>query len=294
MAEISGITRPRRARESVSADAGADGRLRALGDQRLRGRRSRGRRAHRARRTATSTCTARWTTRCAMVERHRATVLWGVPSFVRRVIMRAGRARRRLPQRAHVRDYRRGELARHARGHAPAPARARVRAAPHLRPLRLDRARRPRPVPRGGRLAQSRARRSSTTRWSIRRPGRRLPDGERGALAITHLDRRGTVLVRYLVGDIVSLAHGPVPALRPQWRPRGRTDRAHQGPAEGQRHAHQPRASCWRRCAAVPGVDEFQVVLRAAGPRRSVLDGRDDRARRLQRALTATAWRAWW
>ena len=41
--------------------------------------------------------------------------------------------------------------------------------------------------------------------------GRRLPDGERGALAITHIKRRGTTLMRYLVGDIVSLEHGPCP-----------------------------------------------------------------------------------
>jgi phenylacetate-coenzyme A ligase PaaK-like adenylate-forming protein len=42
--------------------------------------------------------------------------------------------------------------------------------------------------------------------------GRRLPDGERGALALTHLDRRGTVLVRFVVGDIVSIARSPCPA----------------------------------------------------------------------------------
>ena len=41
--------------------------------------------------------------------------------------------------------------------------------------------------------------------------GRRLADGESGALAITHLHRRGTVLLRYLVGDIVTLARAPCP-----------------------------------------------------------------------------------
>jgi phenylacetate-CoA ligase len=35
--------------------------------------------------------------------------------------------------------------------------------------------------------------------------GQRLPEGEPGALALTHLDRRGTVLLRYLVGDTVAL-----------------------------------------------------------------------------------------
>jgi phenylacetate-coenzyme A ligase PaaK-like adenylate-forming protein len=44
--------------------------------------------------------------------------------------------------------------------------------------------------------------------------GRRLPDGEPGMLAITHLHRRGTVLLRYLVGDIVTLSREPCPCCR--------------------------------------------------------------------------------
>ncbi len=41
--------------------------------------------------------------------------------------------------------------------------------------------------------------------------GRRKADGESGHLAITHLDRRGTCLLRYLVGDIVALTHEKCP-----------------------------------------------------------------------------------
>ncbi len=41
--------------------------------------------------------------------------------------------------------------------------------------------------------------------------GRRLPEGEPGMLALTHLHRRGTVLLRYLVGDIVTLSAAPCP-----------------------------------------------------------------------------------
>jgi phenylacetate-coenzyme A ligase PaaK-like adenylate-forming protein len=41
--------------------------------------------------------------------------------------------------------------------------------------------------------------------------GRRLPDGESGMLAITHLHRRGTVQLRYLVGDVVALSREPCP-----------------------------------------------------------------------------------
>ncbi len=41
--------------------------------------------------------------------------------------------------------------------------------------------------------------------------GKRKPDGESGLLAITHLDRRGTCLLRYLVGDIVAMTHESCP-----------------------------------------------------------------------------------
>lgn len=41
--------------------------------------------------------------------------------------------------------------------------------------------------------------------------GKRKPDGEPGLLAITHLDRRGTCLLRYLVGDIVAVSNEPCP-----------------------------------------------------------------------------------
>jgi len=41
--------------------------------------------------------------------------------------------------------------------------------------------------------------------------GKRLEDGKPGYLAVTHLNRRGTVLLRYLTGDIVVLSHEPCP-----------------------------------------------------------------------------------
>lgn len=41
--------------------------------------------------------------------------------------------------------------------------------------------------------------------------GKRLGSGERGALAVTHLDRRGTVLIRFLVGDNVSISNNACP-----------------------------------------------------------------------------------
>jgi phenylacetate-coenzyme A ligase PaaK-like adenylate-forming protein len=46
--------------------------------------------------------------------------------------------------------------------------------------------------------------------------GRRLAEGEAGMLAITHLHRRGTVLLRYLVGDTVTLSQTPCPICNGQ------------------------------------------------------------------------------
>lgn len=39
----------------------------------------------------------------------------------------------------------------------------------------------------------------------------RLPDGEKGLLVLTHLNRRGTVLLRYALGDITTLSHERCP-----------------------------------------------------------------------------------
>jgi len=41
--------------------------------------------------------------------------------------------------------------------------------------------------------------------------GKRLPDGEKGLLTITHVDRRGTCFLRYVVGDITTLSHETCP-----------------------------------------------------------------------------------
>lgn len=41
--------------------------------------------------------------------------------------------------------------------------------------------------------------------------GKRLPDGEQGLLAITHVDRRGTSFLRYIIGDITTLTHETCP-----------------------------------------------------------------------------------
>jgi phenylacetate-CoA ligase len=90
--------------------------------------------------------------------------------------------------------------------------------------------------------------------------GRRVPDGETGMLAITHLHRRGTVLLRYIVGDLVALSRAPCPIC-------GRV---------GERVVTAPRRTgSLVKCrgmlvntdvvietvSALPGIGQFQVVF---------------------------------
>jgi phenylacetate-coenzyme A ligase PaaK-like adenylate-forming protein len=194
-----------------------------------------------------------------MVERHRATVLWGVTSFVRRVIMRAAEMG------ADFRSVRMCGVT----GEASSPAmredmRRRLRDLGALRPVIFDRY----GSTESGGLAQCR----EDGDWHNPAPeviyhevvdpesGRRLPDGERGALAITHLNRRGTTLIRYLVGDIVSLAHDPCPHC-------GRIGDRVVPPIVRSKDLLKVKGMLINPTAlleavrAVPGVDEYQVVL---------------------------------
>jgi phenylacetate-coenzyme A ligase PaaK-like adenylate-forming protein len=145
-----------------------------------------------------------------MVERHCATVLWGIPSFVRRVLLRAKELQA---------DFTRVRMCAITGEATTLALREELRRC--LRELGaagttvLDRY----GSTELGAFAQCR----EESDWHNPAPeiqyhevvdpasGRRLPDGERGMLAVTHLDRRGTVLVRFLVGDTVSLVRNPCP-----------------------------------------------------------------------------------
>ena len=95
--------------------------------------------------------------------------------------------------------------------------------------------------------------------------GRRVAEGEEGALALTHLHRRGTVLLRYLVGDVMSLRLEQCPHC-------GRL---------GERVVQPPRrtgaiikvkgmlvnpALIFEVLAAEEGIGEFQLVVRKSDP----------------------------
>jgi phenylacetate-CoA ligase len=201
----------------------------------------------------------------AIVARFRPTVLWGVPSFVRRFLDEAGAQGTDLsavrlvltsgePVPATLRTDLREKLAQ--LGASSVQIRARyaftemqgglVQCAEDARPQNLA---------------------PDLYYLEVVDPdsGRRLVDGESGALAITHLHRRGTVLLRYLVGDIVTLSRTPCP---------------HCG-CDGERVVTPPRRTgnlvkcrgmlvntdvILDTLSAMPGIGEFQVVF--AGPER--------------------------
>ena len=194
-----------------------------------------------------------------MVERHHCTVLWGITSFVRRVVMRAAELG------ADFTSVRMCGVT----GEASTPAmrddiRSRLRALGAADTIIFDRY----GSTESGGLAQC----CEEGDWHNPAPellyhevvdpdtGQPLPDGERGALAITHLSRRGTVLLRYLVGDIVSLCHTPCPHC-------GRTGDRIVGPVVRTKDLVKVKgmlinpAVLLDTLRKVPGVDEFQVVL---------------------------------
>jgi phenylacetate-CoA ligase len=90
--------------------------------------------------------------------------------------------------------------------------------------------------------------------------GRRLPEGERGMLAVTHLDRRGTVLIRFVVGDMVSLTRSACPTC-------GRSGDRVVGPVVRGSDLVKVKgmlvnpAALLGALGSIANVDEFQVVI---------------------------------
>jgi phenylacetate-CoA ligase len=199
----------------------------------------------------------------ALVARFRPTVLWGVPSFVRRFLDEAFRQSADLSAVRLVLTS--GE---------PVPATLRAELCEKLAHLGASsvqiRARYAFTEMQGGLVqcaenAEPQNLAPDLYYLEVVDPesGRRLSDGESGALAITHLHRRGTVLLRYLVGDLVTLSRTPCPLC-------GR---------EGERVVAPPRRTgnlvkcrgmlvntdvILDALSAISGLGEFQIVFAGA------------------------------
>jgi len=195
-----------------------------------------------------------------MIEAHRATVLWGVPSFVRRVLLQA------IELRADFSSVRMCAIT----GEASSTA------------MREDLRRCLRELGAAGTTVFDRygstelgafAQCREDGDWHNPTPelqyheivdpetGRRLPDGERGALAVTHLDRRGTVLICFIVSDFVSIYRNKCPVC-------GRTSERIVGPFVRAKDLVKVKgmlinpAVLLETLQSIPGIDEFQVVVR--------------------------------
>jgi phenylacetate-coenzyme A ligase PaaK-like adenylate-forming protein len=133
------------------------------------------------------------------------TLFWGIPSFVRRFFRRARergvvfpRARLALVTGEPVSASLQAEIAEHLRAFGAADPQVRVRySCTEMQGGLVQSA--------NGSPLQNMAPDLYFLETVNPDSGRRLPEGEEGALALTHLHRRGTVMLRYLVGDLIAL-----------------------------------------------------------------------------------------
>jgi phenylacetate-CoA ligase len=198
----------------------------------------------------------------ASVALHRATILWGVPSFVRRLLLRAEELG------ADFASVRMCAIA----GEPSAPAmreeiRHRLRNLGAQGTTVFDRY--------GSTELGAFAQCCEEGAWHNPAPeiqyhevidpqsGRRLPDGERGLLAVSYLDRRGTVLIRFVVGDVVAIDRRPCPVC-------GRCGDRIIGPVVRAKDLVKVKgmlinpAALLEALQSIAGIDEFQVVVARA------------------------------
>ena len=91
--------------------------------------------------------------------------------------------------------------------------------------------------------------------------GRRLPDGELGSLAFTHLNRTGTVLLRFAMGDQAALSHEPCPHCGRTGSARLASGPSRVGDIVKVKGTLVNLAALADRIEASGGLGEFQVVV---------------------------------
>jgi phenylacetate-coenzyme A ligase PaaK-like adenylate-forming protein len=145
-----------------------------------------------------------------LVEAHRATVIWGIASFVRRLLLRADDLGADLSS-VHAAWLTGEPISATLRENV----RERMRALGCSDSVVVNRY--------GSTEGTTFVECADDSGWHNPAPdqiflevvdpvsGRRLGDGERGLLLITHLGRTGTLLVRYALGDLVALDHSTCP-----------------------------------------------------------------------------------
>ncbi len=199
----------------------------------------------------------------ALIVRQRGTVLWGISSFVRRVLIRAAELRA---------DFSAVRMVM-VTGEASSPA------------MVADMARRMAALGCAGTDVVNRY--GSTEQGSSMvecQPGggfhclapdqvfyevidadtgSRLPDGERGMLTFTHLIRRGTVFLRYAVGDVVSMQTGSCPNCG-RTSPRIASDPVRSGDIVKVKGTLVNLYALKDALASIPEIDEYQIIVQHA------------------------------
>ncbi len=87
-----------------------------------------------------------------------------------------------------------------------------------------------------------------------------LPDGQPGLFAVTHLDRRGTVLLRYAIGDLTAISHEVCPYCGRQG-PRIVTNTVRTFELVMFNGALLSPDGIKEAIAAVEGIEEYQIVF---------------------------------
>lgn len=87
-----------------------------------------------------------------------------------------------------------------------------------------------------------------------------LPDGQQGLFTVTHLDRRGTVLLRYITGDLNAISHEPCPHCGRQG-PRIVTNTVRTAELVKLKGTLINPDILKEAVATVDGIDEYQIVF---------------------------------
>ncbi len=201
----------------------------------------------------------------ATIERHRATVLWGVAGFVRRILIRAQETGADFSSVRMVMTT----------GEASSPAmredfRQRMRALNCADTVIVNRYG---STEQGGTMIEC----TEGSGFHSALPdqlfhevvnedtGKRLADGESGMLAVTHLNRRGTVFLRYKMGDVGSLTHERCPHCgRTSVRLSSKPVRT--GDIIKVRGALVNLGNLKEEFDRMPGIDEYQIVVTSQDP----------------------------
>lgn len=201
----------------------------------------------------------------ASVARHKATVLWGVAGFVRRVLIRAQESGTDLSSVRMVMTT----------GEASSPAmredfRQRMRALNCADTVIVNRYG---STEQGGTMVEC----CEGSGFHSALPdqlfhevideetGKRVPDGQSGMLAVTHLNRRGTVFLRYKMGDVGSLNHEPCPHCG-RTSPRLSSKTSRTGDIIKVRGALVNLGNLKEEFDRMPGIDEYQIVVTSQDP----------------------------